>query len=116
MHGLEPLNTDIDGFREAVDYHSHRLRNLSLFLQPRTDPTLHEMKRQIELLYPTIGIFDGKDMETLFATIRDAFDDHNISKALATRALGFFLSEAAKTAYHSVVDSGTQDPMHYPLS
>lgn len=64
-------------------------------------------------------MFDEKDpMETFgfFATIRDELDDHNMSEALATCALGFFLSNAAQKAYHNVVHLGTQDPMRSSTS
>lgn len=57
-------------------------------------------------------------METLgfLATIRDAFEDQNMSEAIATRTLGFFPSEAAQTAYHNVVHKGTKELMRTPPS
>lgn len=73
---------------------SYRLQSRSHYLEPRPDPALHQVKCHIDSLHPTLGIVNGNDaMETFgfLATIRDAFDRHNMLEALATRTMLFFL-------------------------
>lgn len=119
MPALEPLATDIDAFRDAVEYRSYVLRNRSGYLEPRPNPALHKQKRQIDSIYPELGVFDGKNCIETFgflATIRDAFDGQVVSEALVTRALGFFLSEATQKAYQNVFYLGIEDQMRTPPS
>lgn len=81
VQGIEPLRTDIDDFSEAIYCRSYRLLNSPQYLDRHTDPALHKLKHQIDFIYSTLDIFDGKGpMETFgfIATIRDGFEDHNM--------------------------------------
>lgn len=67
------------------------------------------MKKQIDGLYPTLGIYDGaKPIKLLgfLSTLKEAFEAYATSEAIAVRALAYFLAQEAKDVYQAQLNPG----------
>lgn len=84
--GFLSLETDIDAFRSVIDCLRYLLANRETFIQPDFDLSLHKLKRKVQLLYPNLEPFSGKDLTELlgiFSSIADAFNGQLLSEGLA---------------------------------
>ena len=109
--GVEPHQTMVDQFKDAVDYRHYRLNDMSPV--PLIDELtgMYKTKRGIDSLDSTIGQFDGSDPITLLpflAKLKNAINGVGKSEALGVSLLSFFLAKDAHIAYVSHMSPGAR--------
>lgn len=120
--GLEPAQTMLTAFTSVIDYRTYRLIDTSGVPSGEDLRRMYRLKKQVDGLNTTMGVFDGSDpMELLsfLATFKKAMDGLSKSEAVAVRVLAYFLADDAKDAYQSqmspgALDQGTAFSMSWP--
>lgn len=55
------METVINAFHTVIDYRRYHLTNRTAYIDPEADLSLQKLKRKVELLYPTLEPFCGKN-------------------------------------------------------
>lgn len=109
---IHPFERDIDEFRTVIDYRRYSLTNRVTHIDTEDDLSLLKLERKVELLYYTLELFSGKvpmDLLCFLSTMTEAFNAQRLSQDIASRAIGFFLTFSAHTAYKNITHHGTYD-------
>lgn len=96
-----------------IDYRHYRLSNRASYPYHDVDLSIEAVNLKVDLLYPTLELFSGKDpMEILgfLSTMAEAFNGQRLSKGFASRSLAIFLTASPQKEYTNVVYPKTNDP------